>query len=66
MKVDVSKFLFIFFLEFSIGFTQKNVIVMEGNNATLCVDFSSEFESNFRITVRNLLTNLTLDDPGKF
>ena len=53
------------FLELLIRLPQ-NVTVMEGDNATLCVYFSSEFKSNFNIDVRHLLSNSTLDDePGK-
>ena len=56
---------YFYFLELLIGLTTQNVTVMEGNNATLCVNFNSEFGSNYRINVRYLLPNLTLDDPGK-
>ena len=47
-----------------VGFTQ-NVTVIEGNNATLCVNFSSKFATNFSMNVRYLLTELTLDGLGK-
>ena len=51
------------FLELLIGLTQ-NVTVMEGNNATLCVNFSSEFGTNFNIHVRHL-NNPKVDNLGK-
>ena len=41
----------------------RNVTVMEGNSATLCVDFNYKFATNFSINV--VLTNQTFDDPGK-
>ena len=37
--------------------------MMEGNSATLCVDFNYKFATNFSINV--VLTNQTFDDPGK-
>ena len=54
---DLKTNIIFFLLELSIGLAQ-NVKVMEGNNATLCVNFSSEFATNFRINVEHLLTDL--------
>ena len=48
-----------------IGLTIQKVTVMEGNNVTLCVNFSSEFVTNFNIDVSHLLTNLSTDN-GKY
>ena len=53
----------IYFLELLIGLAQ-NITVMEGSNATLCVNFNSEFATNFSINVGHLLTSQTLDNPG--
>ena len=48
-----------------IGLTTQKVTVMEGNNVTLCVNFSSEFATDFYIDVGHLLTNLSIDNLGK-
>ena len=54
-------------LELSIGFV-RNVSVPESENATLCITFSSEVSTNFRINVgpHPLQDNLTLPRIGKF
>ena len=52
-------------IELIIGFAQ-NISVSESENATLCITFSSEFSTNFSISIGPLLQhNLTLPGIGK-
>ena len=61
LHLELGDFTLFDFLELLIGLTTQKVTVTEGNSATLCVNFSSEFVTNFEIK----LENTSINDPGK-